>query len=528
LMPGALDPPKLRRAMEAYAQELRRHRLELNSLNVYPVPDGDTGNNMLLTQEAVVEALGQIDDEGAGFDVVGSAISRASLMGARGNSGVILSQVLRAICERMPTDGRPAGASEISAALRHAATEAHRAVAKPMDGTVLSVLREAADAAEGSAGRGEEAATVLEAALGAGRAELARTMEVLPQLVAAGVVDAGGKGILVLLDVLMATLQDQAPSEPIGPLGPIGQQQGVRAPQASLPGFEVQFLLEATEEGALSLRRALGEIGDSLVVVGGGGLFNVHVHTDEPDLVVGIGGRAGRTRELRVLSLAEGVDCIGGQARAVQVAEQASAMVAVVEGEGLVRVFASLGAVVVTGIDSSVPDLASAIDSAPAGAVVVLPNHPSFAAAAEIATAESSKDTVVVGSRSMPAGIAAAAAFNPNSSLRVNAATMEAALMLCRSGELVRTREADGGDWLGVVEGEAVFPAATVTEAAAQVVQRLQPKEGAELVTIVVGKDALPDDRVRVQDVLRRRFPGIRLEIVDGGQPRSPFLIGVE
>lgn len=527
-MAAALDPPKLRRAMEAYAQELRRHRLELNSLNVYPVPDGDTGNNMLLTQEAVVQALAQIDHRGAGFDVVGSTISRASLMGARGNSGVILSQVLRAICERMPTDGRPAGASEISAALRHAATEAHRAVSKPMDGTVLSVLREAADAAEGSAGRGDEAAAVLEAALSAGRAELARTMEVLPQLLAAGVVDAGGKGILVLLDVLRATLQDQAPSEPIGPLGPIGEREGVTVPQASLPEFEVQFLLEATEEGALSLRRALGEIGDSLVVVGGGGLFNVHVHTDEPDLVLLVGGRAGRTRELRVLSLAEGVDCIGGQARAVQVAEQACALVAVVEGDGLVRVFASLGAVVVTITDQSAPELASAIHSAPASAVIVLPNHPSLATAAEIAAAESSKDTIVVGSRSMPTGIAAAAAFNPNSSLRVNAAAMEAAMRLCRSGELVRTREADAGDWLGMVEGEPVSPATTLTEAAAQIVQRLEPTEGGELVTLVVGKDALPGDREKVQDVLRRRFPSLRLEIVDGGQPRSPFLIGVE
>jgi len=527
-MPGALDPPKLRRAMEVYAQELRRHRLELNSLNVYPVPDGDTGNNLLLTQEAVVEALGRITDYRAGFDVVGGAISRASLMGARGNSGVILSQVLRAICERMPTDGRAAGPSEIASALLHAADEAHRAVAKPMDGTVLSVLREAADAAEASAGRGEETAAVLEAALRAGRAELARTMEVLPQLLAAGVVDAGGKGILVLLDVLKATLLDQAPSEPIGPLGPIGQQEGVRAPQASMPAFEVQFLLEATEDVALSLRRTLGEIGDSLVVVGGGGLFNVHVHTNEPDLVVEIGGRAGRTRELRVLSLAEGVDCIGGQARAVQVAEQASAMVALAEGDGLVRIFASLGAVVVTGTDPSVPDLASAIDSAPAGAVAVLPNHPSLATTAELAAAASSKDTIVVGSRSMPAGIAAAAAFNPNSSLPVNAAAMEAALRLCRSGELIRAGEADAGDWLGLVEGEPVSSATTVTEAAAQLVQRLEPTEGGELVTLVVGKDALPDDREKVRVDLRRRFPSLRLEIVDGGQPKSPFLIGVE
>jgi dihydroxyacetone kinase-like predicted kinase len=199
-------------------------------------------------------------------------------------------------------------------------------------------------------------------------------------------------------------------------------------------------------------------------------------------------------------------------------------MVAVVEGDGLVGVFGSLGAVVVT----SVSELASAIDLAPAGAVVLLPNHPGFATAAGIAAAESSKEAIVVGSRSMPAGIAAAAAFNPNSSLLVNSAAMEAALRLCRSGELVRTSEADGGYWLGMVDGEPVSSATTVIEAAAEVVRRLQPTQGAELVTIVVGKDALPGDRERVQDGLRRRFPSLRLEIVDGGQPGSPYLIGVE
>ena len=305
-MSRGLDPLTLRKAMEAYADGLRKHRDVLDSLNVYPVPDGDTGTNMLLTQEAVVAALA-----GSGADSIGAVISRASLVGARGNSGVILSQVLRAICETMPQGG-PAGPQEVASALQHASDEAFKGVAKPVEGTVLSVLRDAASAASAAAVEGAASATVLRAALEAGRASLAGTKQTLPELRAAGVVDAGGKGIVVLLDALHATLIGEPASEPLEPLGPVGRRETERSDRPSLPAFEVQYVLEAREEDVPALRETLGSLGDSLVVAGGSGLYSVHVHTQEPELAVRAGELAGRTRDVRVVGL-EGrpVGCVG-------------------------------------------------------------------------------------------------------------------------------------------------------------------------------------------------------------------------
>jgi fatty acid kinase len=288
--------------MWLFGDSLRQHRDEINSLNVFPVPDGDTGTNMLLTQEAVERALAGLEDS-ARLDALGRAISRASLLGARGNSGVILSQVLRGLCERLPADGRVTPA-ELAAALEHASHEADRAVARPADGTVLSVLRDAARSAAEAAPRAADCAALMAAVLDEARESLARTKDVLPELREAGVVDAGGKGLVLLFDALHASLTGRQPSEPVGPSGPVG----ARAPDRSVsspPEFahEVQFLLEAEDDRVAPLRHRLGSLGDSLVVVGGGGLYNVHVHTNAPDEAVQAAREAGRPRDVSVVRL---------------------------------------------------------------------------------------------------------------------------------------------------------------------------------------------------------------------------------
>jgi dihydroxyacetone kinase-like predicted kinase len=298
LMTGDLDPLVLRKAMEAYAEELRRHRDVLDSLNLYPVPDGDTGTNLLLTQETVVAAV-----EGSGTDGIRAAISRASLVGARGNSGVILSQVLRAICDEMPPDGRPAGPREIASALQHASDAAMEAVATPKEGTVLTVLRDAATAATAAAVDGAGSAAVLLAALEAARVSLAGTKDTLPELRAAGVVDAGAKGIVILLNALHATLAGERASEPLEAMGPIRRSEPDGSGGPSMQAFEVQYVLEAREEGMAALRSTLGSLGDSLVVAGGPGLYSVHVHTCAPEEAVQAGELAGRTRYVRIVGL---------------------------------------------------------------------------------------------------------------------------------------------------------------------------------------------------------------------------------
>ena len=493
--------------MQIFAEELRSHRQELDSLNVYPVPDGDTGTNMLLTQEAVVSALPSDGAEDLGPEEFGARVARASLLGARGNSGVILSQILRGLCELLP----PRGAfspEELAGALEHAAEEAFRAVARPAEGTILSVMRDAAGAAGRAVGDSHDGATcglVLEAALAEARRSLARTTNLLPQLNQAAVVDAGGKGLLLLLDSLAAAAMGRDPSEPLGPLGPVGrvgQDQGV--PEVDL-AYEVQYLLEAEEGAVAPLRNGLLGLGDSLVVVGGGGLFNVHVHTNDPDRAVAAGTRAGRTRDVRVVDLAGRVaDCLGMQARAVRVAEQKCALVVVSEGEGLAETFRSLGAVVLTGgpgNTASTGRLLEATEAAPASAVIVMADPANTASAAELA-ASSCKEVRVLGPSAMPAALSAAAAFNGGLGVDENVEAMRAAATRCRCAEL------------------------TSAECAAKVVRGLVAEDD-EVITLIVGADATGEDRAAVEEELMSQFSALRLEVIAGGQP-GHFLIGVE
>jgi len=541
-MASGFDGPTLHRAMTLYAEALRFHREELNSLNVYPVPDGDTGTNMLHTQEAVTAAL---PPEEAGFQELGEAISRSSLMGARGNSGVILSQVLRGFCRGLSAlPGQPAGPQELAAALSRASEEAYGAVARPVEGTVLSVLRDAAGAARARAGDvvGEvDCDAVLEAALTEARASLGRTTEALPALRDARVVDAGGKGIVLLLDALLAAARDEEPSEAIGKLGPVGrpEENEARTNPAGTLQFEVQYLLEA-EDGAISgLRTALGRLGDSLVVVGGGGLYNFHVHTNEPGEAVEAGLEAGRPRNISIVDLArQSSACLAGQARDVRAAEQTCGMVAVSEGDGLARAFASLGAVVVaggSGDDPLVDDLVAAIEAAPDRAVLVLPNHPDVVAAAELAAGRSPKRVLVVPARSIISGIAAATAFNPTISPEENAQAMAEAVDGSRAGELARAeRDAStpagavrSGEWLGLVDGEIVSVGREVAEVAVEVAGRVAG-EDCELLTLVVGSEA-PEGQARaVGAALEKAFPRWELAVLAGGQRRRPYLIGAE
>jgi fatty acid kinase len=537
-MPDRLDAATLRRAMEIFTESLREHRQELNSLNVYPVPDGDTGTNLLMTQEAVVSALSRLDKP-EDMPAMGAAISRASLMGARGNSGVILSQILRGMCEESPPEGA-FGPRELADALDRAAREAHRAVARPVQGTILSVIRDAAGAAAESA-RGEDIGclAVVEAALEEARASLGRTRELLPELRQAGVVDAGGKGIVLLLDSLRAALAGERLSEPIGPRGPVGQA-GDPADAAELQfAFEVQYLLEAPDEAMAALRRALAGLGDSLVVVGGNGLFNVHVHTNDPGKAVEIGEEAGRPADVQIANLAEQVvSCIGGQARAVRVAEQASALVAVAEGDGLVEAFASLGALVVRGgpgNNPSVGELAEAIEAAPADAVILLPNHANAVPATEQAAAQTTKEVRVIKSPSIPSGLAAATAFNPMVEPGKNLPAMEEAVQACGWGEMARAeRDATTpagpvprGGWIGAARGEVVSVGGAAADCARRIVQGLAGDDG-ELITLVAGTAASAEDRKAVEEEMRRAFPALDVQMLDGGQPRYAFLIGVE
>ena len=534
----SVDVAVLREVLRRLGAALEAHRDELNSLNVYPVPDGDTGTNMLLTQRDVLAELDRLsgDDPAAFADAVG----RASLMGARGNSGVILAQVLRGLADRLCDPDGPADGPALAAALRHAADEARRAVARPAEGTVLTVLADAATAGEDAAAAGADLAAVAEAALGAARESLERTREALPELRSAGVVDAGGRGILLLFDALASVLGGHDMTVEVGPPGPVGR--AAPEPEQRLEfKFEVMYLLRGGDALVPALSKRLAGFGDSVVVVGGGGLYKVHVHTNEPGLALEAAMEAGRPQDVRIVGLEGQVAerCVAGQARAVRVDEhQVSALVAVAEGEGLIELFRSLGAVVVRGGPGHNPsgrDLLDAVEAAPADAVVVLPNHGNVVPAANHAAAESAKDVRVVPTRSVPQGLSAAAAFHPMEPAGDNAASMEEVAAAVAHGAVTRAvrdastpaGEVREGDWLGLADGEVSAVGTDPVDVAVAVLRTIRDP-GHEILTVIAGWEASDDDVARLEAAVAHTLPGVEVEVHRGGQPVYPLLFGLE
>ena len=381
--PATLGADDLRAVMGGYRDALRLHQADINRLNVYPVPDGDTGTNMALTLEAVVSELEALAG-GAGLPEVCKAIGHGSLMGARGNSGVILSQLLRGMSERMAGAGDGAvGPDVLVDAIGHASELARRAVVRPVEGTILTV---AAAAATG-ASRGADLLGVVEAARGEAADALARTPEMLPVLAQAGVVDAGGTGYLLLLDAFLHVLDGRALPEPSGVEGP--DLSALAAASAAEPGageshavgdlrYEVMYFLHAPDDSVEAFKEVWAGIGDSIVVVGGDGIWNCHIHTNDIGAAIEAGVDAGRPSRIRVTDLDEQVEeerwvreSVGapgaGPSSEGTGPAPTTSVVAVVSGDGIGRIFRSLGVhhLVVGGqtMNPATADLVKAVES---------------------------------------------------------------------------------------------------------------------------------------------------------------------
>jgi DAK2 domain fusion protein YloV len=548
-----LDARHLFAALVAYRDALAAHRERINRLNVYPVPDGDTGTNMTLTMDAVVEALEQLP-ESATLAEVGKAAARGSLMGARGNSGVILSQLLRGFAEALAADGRPAP-EQLAAALAQASDAAWQAVLRPVEGTILSVAAAAAAGAAAAAQHGADLDGVVEAASAAARGALERTPEQLPELKAAGVVDAGGAGLVLFLDALAFAIAGrplpEAPSasEP-GRSRPAAGTGEHRAPGMTGPRYEVMYLLEAPDELIPAFKDVWAGLGDSIVVVGGEGLWNCHIHTDDVGAAIEAGIDAGRPRSIRVTDLAEQVE----EERWVREAPPGSeppesplalgpppvtAVVAVAAGDGLRRIFRSLGVHrIVTGgqaMNPSTAELLAAIDEAPAEEVVVLPDNENVVPVAEAAAAVSRKHVRVVPTPSVVHGFAALMEYDPRAGADANAAAMEASASRIVAGAVTQAVRASAspagpiaaGDWLGVVGKTVLVVAPTLVEAACGLIGKLLSPEH-ELVTLFEGEGATAAETRRVTGWLGEHRPDVEVEVHHGGQPLYPYLVSIE
>jgi DAK2 domain fusion protein YloV len=536
----------LKSVVTTYRDTLRAHQEALNRLNVYPVPDGDTGTNMALTLESVVSALDGTSD----MTSVCKAISHGSLMGARGNSGVILSQVLRGLADGVKSlDAADGGA--FADAMAAASEAAYAAVMRPVEGTILTVVRESADAAGKAAGEGKALVDVLDAARDEARASLARTPDLLPKLREHGVVDAGAAGYCLLLDVLLHVSAGRPLPEPSSAPAPAvvslvhdSVESAHEEGSVSDLRYEVMYFLEAPDETIPAFKDVWMGIGDSIVVVGGDGIWNCHIHTDDIGASIEAALDCGRPKNIRVTDLMEQVEEERWVREApveapVDLTPVPTAVVAVATGDGIRRIFISLGvqSIVVGGqtMNPSTAQLLEAVEAAPADEVVILPNNKNIIPVAEQVDALTSKTVRVLRTTSITEGFAALLEYDPQASADANLAAMTEAFERITSGEVTRAvRDSTWsggsiaeGDVIGLTDEGIVAVGSTVDEAAIGLLDAMVG-DSHEIVTIIEGEGATAGTTRRLTEWLAEARPGVSPEVHHGGQPLYPYLLAVE
>ncbi|WP_445257615.1 DAK2 domain-containing protein [Nocardioides aurantiacus] len=547
---ATFDLVVVRRFADLAVEALAAAREEVDALNVYPVPDGDTGTNMFLTVEAAREALlARLEEEPDDLRGAMRAYAHGALLGARGNSGVILSQLVGALVRRIGRAGPEDRSSTVFAdGMRRAVDAAYDAVGTPVEGTILSVARAAAEAADAAAAApGSRLGAVVHAAVRASREALGRTPEQLPVLARAGVVDAGGRGLCVVLAAMESAITGEhtvAPLHVLGsPLLPVAA-----LPTGDLtadgPAYEVMYLLAADDDAVPALRAELAPLGDSLVVVGGDGLWNVHVHVDDVGAAIEAGIRAGTPRRVEVVHFAEQVERAqagrGSRPAAAEGGLRGRTVLALALGPGLAALFREAGAEVLEVTTTRRPssaDLLRALLACPGEEVVVLPNHAGTIAAAEAAAHEAAqrgRRVVVVPTRAQVQGIAALAVHEPGRALDNDVVHMTDAARGARHGALTVATEpamtsagpCSPGDVLGAVQGDFVIVGDDLFEVATGVLERLLGT-GGELVTLVAGAEA-GDLAQACEHWVDHTHPGTDVVVLVGGQEHYPLLVSVE
>ena len=531
-------------ALSSFHAALGDHKESINRLNVYPVPDGDTGTNMFLTVASVLEELNGVDPNDR--TAVCGAISHRSLMGARGNSGVILSQVLRGMSNRF-AQANEIDAEVLAVALSEASVAADGSVMKPVEGTILTVVREVAKAARDAA-NSESILRTVELALEEGEAALDRTPEQLEVLREAGVVDAGGAGFLLLLHAFLSIIDGRELPEATeeGPFvavtePPIGDE-------LSELRYEVMYLLNAPDQSIEEFKKIWAGLGDSIVVVGGDGLWNCHIHTNDIGPTIEAGIEVGRPERIRVTDLSEEVmeerwvreaAEVGKIDERVVADEVPCAVVAVSPASGISRIFHNLGVqeLVLGGqsMNPSTSELLDAVERAPGEEVLILPNNSNIVAVAQAVDAETSKTVVVIPTISIPGGLASLLGYDPQATAAQNSLTMTEIVDGVKVGEVTQavrpTNTGVGkvatGDWIGLDSDGICSIGSSLTQAATALLEQLVDNHD-EILSVIVGDEATDADVRAVTEWMSENRPGVDTEVHKGGQSHYPFFFGVE
>lgn len=533
---------ELKSFLEAGTAWLEAHAASINALNVFPVPDGDTGTNMVLTMHAALEEIKAAPDDSAA--AVAHATAHGALMGARGNSGVILSQLFRGLASGLDGKAQFDGA-DFAAALNEASITAYKGVIKPVEGTILTVGREAAEAAQALVEEGQvDFLPVLERVVAAAKDSVARTPLLLDVLRDAGVVDAGGQGLFVILEGGLKHMR----GEPVEALEAVEEMalpvEGLTSEREKEWGYCTEFMIKGQDLNLEEVKERMIAWGDSVLVVGDEHTTKVHVHTFRPGEVIGYASSKGTLHDIKIDNMQDQHReylVMAEEATPVPSAEEMSgiATVVVASGAGLRRVFESLGVgTIVPGgqtMNPSTQELLQAIEKAGSRDVVVLPNNGNVLLAAQKASELSQKNVVVVPSETIPQGISALLSLNYQADLEKNAQAMEKAAQSVQTAEVTRAirsvkingLEVEEGEIIGLLNGDLTASGKTIEEVVSQILEHMDAAQY-EIITVYYGEDATQSQAEDLVRHMKEKYSEQEWEIVDGGQPHYWYIISAE
>jgi uncharacterized protein len=530
----------LKAALQNASTWLSANAERINALNVFPVPDGDTGTNMSMTLQAAIEPLGRLADD-ASVSQVAHAAYDAAMLGARGNSGVILSQLLRGFSEALP-DSDQLTPDGLASALSEASDAAYRAVSRPVEGTILTVARAAGIAARAAVGTGADLPGVLEQVARAASEAVAGTPDQLEVLRKAGVVDAGGEGYRVILEGAWMWSTGRS-VESDAEAHPYSRALVQAIEEESTFGFCTEFLLRDADLPVADVRARMEDLGESVLAVGDGSLMRVHVHTLRPGQALEFAVDHGTIVRVKVENMQlqhEAFTAASKYDGSNDETQSASTIgvIAVAAGEGFLKVFRSLGARVVRGgqtMNPSVQEILAAVNSSGYKELIILPNNSNIVLTAQHVQELTPHAVTVIPTETVPQGIGALLAFNFQADMQTNVTAMQQAARSVHTIEVtrsVRDAEVDGiqvrsGDWLGIYDGGVV---ATRSDAEEVLVTSLSvaPVDALEIVTIYYGVDASAEQAQAAAARLRNAHPGLAVEVVEGAQPHYPYVVSLE
>jgi DAK2 domain fusion protein YloV len=540
---GSITGQDLKEMMAAATSWLEKSAADIDALNVFPVPDGDTGTNMLLTMRSTMEEAYQAPDSSASG--VAQAMARGALVGARGNSGVILSQIWNGLAQGL-ADKESVNGNELADALLKASTVAYKGLSNPVEGTILTVIREAAAAArEHASNVSDDAVSVVEATVGAARESVANTPTLLPVLMEAGVVDAGGQGLYTILEGALHYLKGETEQLKLRRPWMVASSVPLTAKVPQMVGAEevpygycTNFVIKGEELDPDKLRKKLEKRGQSVIVVGDNSAVRVHIHTLDPGDVMSYVIPMGTLHEINIRNMDEQYrDFLEMQKE--RMPEVEIAIVAVVVGEGLSNVFSSLGATfIVPGgqtMNPSTKDLLQAVEAVPSEKVVILPNNKNIVLTANQVQSLTSKTIEVVPTKTIPQGVAALLAFDYEADMETNVQNMNRARSAVKSIEVtraVRSTRLGGLDIkkrqaIGFLDGDLVAVSDKTDAVLNEVLNRVNLDE-AEVLTIYYGADTTSTEAEQVGATIREQYPQLQVEVVQGGQPHYNYIASVE